>query len=80
MTIADTLFDARYGLLAYIEIGMYDADHLPEISDVMLAMERLRMKLDAAGVDADPRLPDDAAALLEEGLRKYREHLRPETA
>jgi hypothetical protein len=79
MTIGDALFDARQSILFYIDSGhCFHPDDLPEISEVMLAMERLQLRLDYGDV---AQLPDDAEASLKESLREYREHReKPETA
>jgi hypothetical protein len=83
MTIEDVLSDAHHDLLSYIDAGIFDPDILPELSEVMLAMKKLQIKLDCAGLDSDHparRLADDAAAHLKKSLREYREyHAKGET-
>jgi hypothetical protein len=84
MTIGDALFDASQNILFYVDSGhCFHPDDLPEISEVMLAMERLQLRLDYGLDPAAPAprrcrgAPQRVAARVPRVPRKARDILIP---
>ena len=64
--ISDVLFDAREHILDYLKCGLYGDEARREIADVVLAMDRLRMRpgFDCPPGLTPPTLPADAIKYL----------------